>query len=111
MALFLFALQRMVRCRKLANTFSLPVRLAFPVFLYKVDIADPELLELVELELRELLTKYEFPGDDIPIIRGSALQALNAGSDPAAKADDPRLACIYELMDAVDTYIPTPVRD
>src|SRR5579872_1581171 len=81
------------------------------VFLNKVDIADPELLELVELELRELLTKYEFPGDDIPIIRGSALQALNAGADPAAKSDDPRLACIYELMDAVDTYIPTPVRD
>ncbi|MDP4219510.1 MAG: elongation factor Tu [Bacteroidota bacterium] len=81
------------------------------VFLNKVDIADPELLELVELELRELLTKYEFPGDDIPIIRGSALQALNAGSDPSASADDPRLKCIYELMDAVDTYIPTPVRD
>jgi elongation factor Tu len=81
------------------------------VFLNKVDIADPELLELVELELRELLTKYEFPGDEIPIIRGSALQALNAGSDPAAKPDDPRLACIYELMDAVDSYIPTPVRD
>src|SRR5438874_6782727 len=81
------------------------------VFLNKVDIADPELLELVELELRELLTKYEFPGDDIPIIRGSALQALNAGSDAGAKADDARLACIYELMDAVDTYIPTPQRD
>jgi len=81
------------------------------VFLNKVDIADPELLELVELELRELLTKYEFPGDDIPIIRGSALQALNAGADPSASSDDPRLACIYELMDAVDSYIPTPVRD
>jgi elongation factor Tu len=81
------------------------------VFLNKVDIADPELLELVELELRELLTKYEFPGDDIPIIRGSALQALNAGSDPGATAEDPRLKCIYELMDAVDSYIPTPVRD
>ncbi len=81
------------------------------VFLNKCDIADPELLELVELELRELLTKYEFPGDDIPIIRGSALQALNAGSDPASALDDPRLKCIYELMDAVDTYIPTPTRD
>ena len=81
------------------------------VFLNKCDIADPELLELVELELRELLTKYEFPGDDIPIIRGSALQALNAGSDPASALDDPRLKCIYELMDAVDSYIPTPVRD
>src|SRR5438270_5397313 len=81
------------------------------VFLNKVDIADPELLELVELELRELLSKYEFPGDEIPIIRGSALQALNAGADPGAKADDERLKCIFELMDAVDTYIPTPVRD
>ncbi|MEP7235014.1 MAG: elongation factor Tu [Ignavibacteriota bacterium] len=81
------------------------------VFLNKCDIADPELLELVELELRELLTKYEFPGDDIPIIRGSALQALNAGSDPASTVDDERLKCIYELMDAVDTYIPTPIRD
>jgi elongation factor Tu len=81
------------------------------VFLNKCDIADPELLELVELELRELLSKYEFPGDDIPIVRGSALQALNAGSDAAATADDPRLQCIYELMDAVDSYIPTPERD
>jgi elongation factor Tu len=81
------------------------------VFMNKVDAADPELLELVELEVRELLSKYEFPGDDIPIIPGSALQALNAGSDPAASVDDPRLKCIYDLMDAVDTYIPTPVRD
>jgi elongation factor Tu len=81
------------------------------VFLNKVDIADPELLELVELELRELLSKYEFPGDEIPIIRGSALQALNAGADAGATPDDPRLKCIYELMDAVDTYIPTPQRD
>ncbi len=81
------------------------------VFLNKCDIADPELLELVELELRELLSKYEFPGDDTPIIRGSALQALNAGSEPGAGTDDPRLQCIYELMDAVDTFIPTPARD
>jgi len=81
------------------------------VFMNKVDAADPELLELVELEIRELLSKYEFPGDDIPIIPGSALHALNAGSDPTATADDPRLKCIYDLMDAVDTYIPTPVRD
>ncbi|MGE5480816.1 MAG: elongation factor Tu [Chloroflexota bacterium] len=80
------------------------------VFLNKVDIADPELLELVEMELRELLTSYEFPGDEIPIIRGSALHALDAGSGDAP-ADDPRLACIYELMDAVDDYIPTPIRD
>jgi elongation factor Tu len=81
------------------------------VFMNKVDAADPELLELVELEIRELLSKYEFPGDEIPIIPGSALLALNAGSDPAATVDDPRLKCIYDLMDAVDSYIPTPVRD
>jgi elongation factor Tu len=80
------------------------------VFMNKVDAADPELLELVELEVRELLSKYEFPGDDIPIIKGSALHALNAGSDTGAGVDDPRLACIYELMNAVDTYIPTPER-
>jgi elongation factor Tu len=80
------------------------------VFLNKVDAADPELLELVELELRELLSKYEFPGDEIPIVRGSALNALNAGADPTATPDDPRLQCIYELMDAVDNYIPTPQR-
>jgi len=81
------------------------------VFLNKVDIADPELLDLVEMELRELLSQYEFPGDEIPIIRGSALKALEAGSDSSVGADDPRLQCIYELMDAVDTYIPTPQRD
>ena len=76
---------------------------ALVVFLNKVDIADPELLELVELELRELLTEYEFPGDDIPIIKGSALKALE-GDAEAEKA-------IVELMDAVDNYIPEPVRD
>jgi elongation factor Tu len=81
------------------------------VFLNKVDIADPELIELVEMELRELLTSYNFPGDDIPIIHGSALHALNAGSDPSATADDERLKCIYNLMEAVDTYIPTPIRE
>jgi elongation factor Tu len=81
------------------------------VFMNKVDAADPELLELVELEIRELLSKYEFPGDEIPIIPGSALNALNAGADPAATVDDPRLKCIYDLMDAVDSYIPTPIRD
>ncbi len=81
------------------------------VFLNKVDIADPELLELVEMELRELLSSYEFPGDEIPIIPGSALQALDAASDPATTADDPRMQCIYNLMDAVDSYIPTPQRD
>lgn len=81
------------------------------VFLNKVDIADPELLELVEMELRELLSSYEFPGDDIPIIPGSALHALDAGSDPSATADDERLQCVYNLMDAVDSYVPTPQRD
>lgn len=81
------------------------------VFLNKVDIADPELLELVEMELRELLSSYEFPGDDIPIVPGSALHALDAGSDPAATADDERLVCVYNLMDAVDSYVPTPQRD
>ena len=77
------------------------------VFLNKVDaVDDPELLDLVELEVRELLTKYNFPGDDVPVIRGSALKALEAPDDPA----DPAYACIAELMDAVDSYIPTPER-
>ncbi|MFZ1573508.1 MAG: elongation factor Tu [Chlorobiota bacterium] len=80
------------------------------VFMNKVDIADPDLIELVEMELRELLTKYEFPGDDIPIIKGSALQALEAGTE-GAPPEDPRYQCIWDLMDAVDTYIPTPIRD
>ncbi len=81
------------------------------VFMNKVDIADEELLELVEMELRELLTDYKYDGDNLPIVPGSALQALEAGSDPDVGPDDPRLKCIYELMDAVDDYIPTPVRD
>ena len=81
------------------------------VFLNKVDIADPELLELVEMELRELLSSYEFPGDDIPIIYGSALKALDAGMSPDADATHPDLKCIYDLMDAVDTYVPNPIRD
>ena len=77
------------------------------VFLNKVDMVDdPELLELVELEVRELLSKYGFPGDDVPVIRGSALKALEAGTDPA----DPAYVPIQELMDAVDSYIPTPER-
>jgi elongation factor Tu len=78
------------------------------VFLNKVDqMDDPELLDLVELELRELLTKNGFPGDDIPIIRGSALGALNSTStDPTDEA----YKCINDLMEAVDTYIPTPAR-
>lgn len=78
------------------------------VFLNKTDqVDDPELLELVEMEVRDTLTKYEFPGDDIPIIKGSALKALESTStDPNA----PEYACIKELMDAVDSYIPTPER-
>jgi elongation factor Tu len=77
------------------------------VFLNKVDMVDdPELLELVELEVRELLTKYQFPGDEIPVIRGSALKALEAKDDPS----DPAYGPIQQLMDAVDSYIPTPER-
>ncbi len=82
------------------------------VFMNKVDMVDdPELLELVEVELRDLLNEYEFPGDEIPIIQGSALKALEAASDSATKVDDPRLNCIWELMKAVDEYIPLPERD
>ncbi len=81
---------------------------ALVVFLNKVDMMeDEELLELVELELRELLSAQEFPGDDIPIIRGSGLKALeSASTDPNA----PEYKCILDLMDAVDNYIPTPER-
>jgi elongation factor Tu len=81
------------------------------VFLNKVDMVDdPELIELVEEELRDLLTKYEFPGSEIPIIKGSALHALEAGANLAVPIDDPRFNCIWELMDAVDNYIPIPQR-
>ncbi len=82
------------------------------VFLNKVDaVDDPELLDLVELEVRDLLKKYGFPGDQIPIIRGSALQAMKAGLDTNVKIDDPAFKCIFDLMNAVDSYIPTPKRD
>ncbi len=84
---------------------------AIVVFLNKVDAADPELLELVEMEVRELLTKYGFPGDEIPIIRGSALKAMEAGLDESATIEDERFKCIWELMDAVDNYVPQPERD
>jgi elongation factor Tu len=79
------------------------------VFLNKVDMVDdPELMELVELEVRELLTQYGFPGDEIPIVKGSALKALqSASTDPKA----PEYACIYELMNAVDSYFPSPKRE
>jgi elongation factor Tu len=78
------------------------------VFMNKTDMVDdPELLDLVEMEVRELLSKYEFPGDDIPIVRGSALKALESGDDPAAE----EYKCMEELMNAIDEYIPTPERD
>ena len=77
------------------------------VFMNKCDMVDDEeLLDLVEMEIRELLSEYDFPGDDTPIIRGSALKALEAPNDPS----DPAYECIKELMDAVDDYIPTPDR-
>jgi len=80
---------------------------AMVVFMNKVDqVDDPELLELVELELRELLSAYDFPGDEIPIVRGSALKALESDDPDSADAK-----CIFDLMDAVDNYIPEPVRD
>jgi len=80
---------------------------AVVVFLNKVDLVDdPELLDLVELELRELLSKYEFPGDKIPIIRGSALKALETDD-----IKSPDAKCVFELMDAVDNFIPEPTRD
>jgi elongation factor Tu len=79
---------------------------AIVVFLNKIDLVDDEeLLDLVELEVRELLTKYDFPGDDIPVIRGSALPAYQKPSDPATGK------CISELMDAIDAYIPEPQRE
>ena len=77
------------------------------VFLNKVDMVDDEeLLELVELEVRELLSEYDFPGDDLPVVKGSALKALESG-DP----ENPDTLCIQELMDAIDSYIPEPERD
>jgi len=82
------------------------------VFMNKTDqVDDPELLELVEMEIRELLNEYEFPGDDIPIIQGSALLALEALTNGAVAKDTPECQCIFELMDAVDSYIPDPERD
>jgi elongation factor Tu len=84
------------------------------VFLNKEDMVDDEeLLELVELEVRELLSVYDFPGDDIPIVKGSALKALEkmTANPKTQRGDDPWVDKIYELMDAVDSYIPTPERD
>jgi elongation factor Tu len=84
------------------------------VFLNKEDqVDDAELLELVELEVRELLSAYDFPGDDIPICPGSALQAIEAisANPQVRRGDNPWVDKIYALMDAVDSYIPTPIRD
>ncbi|HEX2896670.1 MAG TPA: elongation factor Tu, partial [candidate division Zixibacteria bacterium] len=82
------------------------------VFMNKVDMVDdPELLDLVELEVRELLSSYDFPGDAIPVIRGSALKAITAGTSPTSKIDDPAFKALQDLVDAVDTYIPEPKRD
>ena len=85
------------------------------VFLNKCDqLDDPELLELVEMEIRDLLTEYGFPGDETPIIKGSALKALEMASSDKSDAEvlaSPECKCILELMDAVDSYIPTPTRD
>ncbi len=79
------------------------------VYMNKVDqVDDPELLDLVEMEIRELLSSYDFPGDDIPVVKGSALQALESTS---TDINAPEYASILELMDAVDSYIPTPERD
>src|SRR5512139_2687387 len=76
---------------------------AMVVFLNKVDMMeDPELLDLIELEVRDLLTKYQFPGDKIPIIRGSALQAMES---PNTDPDAPEYKCVWELLDAIDSYI------
>ena len=82
------------------------------VFMNKTDLVDdPELLELVEMEIRELLSKYDFPGDDIPIIKGSAKMAMDAYQGGNHNIDDPVYKPILDLMDAVDAYIPTPARD
>ena len=79
------------------------------VFLNKADMVDdPELLELVELEIRELLSQYDFPGDEIPIVKGSALKAMESSTKDINAAE---YKCILDLMDAVDAYIPEPVRD
>ncbi len=80
---------------------------AIVVFLNKCDMADPELIELTEMEVREMLSEYDFPGDDTPFIQGSALEVLESTS---TDINDPKYACIVELMHAVDSFIPTPTR-
>jgi len=85
---------------------------AIVVFMNKVDaVDDPELLDLVEMEVRELLSKYEFPGDEIPVIRGSALKAMEKGLQPNSTVDENEFKCIFELIDVLDNYIPLPQRD
>jgi elongation factor Tu len=109
--------RRMGRCRRRGSTFLLARQVNVPaivVFLNKVDMVDdPELLDLVEVEVRELLSRYQFPGEEVPVVRGSALRALEAlQANPQLKrGEDKWVDAIYELMDAVDSYIPTPVRD
>jgi elongation factor Tu len=81
------------------------------VFLNKVDMVDdPELLDLVELETRDLLKQYQFPGDEVPVIRGSALEAMTQSAKPEV-SDDPSFKCVYDLLEAMDAYIPEPKRD
>ena len=81
------------------------------VFLNKTDMVDdPELLDLVELEVRELLKEYQFPGDEVPVIRGSALQAMTEGAKSEV-SDDPSFKCVYELLEAMDNYVPEPKRE
>ncbi|MDW8051507.1 MAG: GTP-binding protein, partial [Armatimonadota bacterium] len=87
---------------------------AIVVFMNKVDMVDdPELLDLVELEVRELLTKYGFPGDEVPVVRGSALKVIEAPEDAdwSRSTSDRWIRAIWELLDAVDSYIPLPVRE
>ena len=82
---------------------------AMVVYVNKIDMLDdPELLELIEVEVRELLTKYGYPGDEVPVVKGSALQAMQCG---CGKTDCPKCKSVWELMDAIDTYIPEPVRE
>jgi len=82
------------------------------VFMSKVDMVDdPEILDLVEIEVRDLLRKYGFPGDEVPVIRGDAFTAMTKGLDPNVPADDPAFKCIQELLDALDNYFPIPQRE
>jgi elongation factor Tu len=82
------------------------------VYLNKVDMVDdPELLDLVELEVRDLLSQYQFPGDEIPIVRGSALEAMTKGADPSTSLDDPVFKSVWEILDVLDKYIPEPKRE